>query len=229
MTVELILGDCLEVMRGMADGSVDAVITDPPYGISYQSAWRTDKESRFAVLNNDDVVLDKWLVEAYRVAKDTACLFCFCRWDTEDEFKKLIIDAGWNVKSQVIWDRVVHGLGDLESAYAPQHDNAWFAIKGKYKFQNGRPKSVYRAKRVPAEQLLHPTQKPESLMKMIVGDLTQKNDVVLDCFAGVFTTGVACVQTNRNFIGIEIDPDYFAIAERRIKEAQMQPTLWEAK
>jgi site-specific DNA-methyltransferase (adenine-specific) len=225
MTVELILGDCLEVMRTMPDKSVDAVITDPPYGIGYQSARRTDKNSRFDVLDGDLSVPVEWLSQSFRVAKDNSCLFCFCRWDTQQTFYDAISKAGWNIKSQVIWDRGVHGLGDLKAQYAPMHDNIWFAIKGSYQFSGKRPKSVLRVDRLSAGDLVHPTQKPVSLMKVINLDLTREGDTILDPFMGSGTTGVACVQTGRNFIGIEIDPTYFAIAEKRIAEAQMQPRL----
>jgi len=71
----------------------------------------------------------------------------------------------------------------------------------------------------------HPTTKPLWLMQRLVTVSTNPDMTVLDCFMGSGTTGVACVQTGRNFIGIEIDPTYFAIAERRIAEAQKQPRL----
>lgn len=225
MTVQLYLGDCLEVMKSIPDKSVDAVITDPPYGISYQSAWRTDKDSRFDVLDGDGSVPVEWLSESYRVAKDNSCLFCFCRWDTQQTFYDAISKVGWNIKSQVIWDRGVHGLGDLKAQYAPMHDNVWFAIKGGYQFKHKRPKSVLRVDRLPASDLVHPTQKPASLMKTINNDLTSEGDTILDPFMGSGTTGVACVQTGRNFIGIEIDEGYFKIAEKRIKDAQQQMRL----
>ncbi len=223
--VTLHLGDCLEVMRSMPDKSVDAVITDPPYGISYQSAWRTDPSQRFDILDGDEKVSVEWMFESFRVARDTACLFCFCRWDTQQIFFDAISKAGWIIKSQVIWDRGVHGLGDLKSQYAPMHDNAWFAVKGNYQFSGKRPKSVLHIDRLPASDLIHPTQKPVSLMEVITNDLTTKNQVILDPFMGSGTTGVACVQTGRNFIGIEIDPDYYAIAERRIRDAQAHVPL----
>jgi len=70
---------------------------------------------------------------------------------------------------------------------------------------------------------VHPTQKPIELMKWCI-DMVE-GATILDPFMGSGTTGVACVQTGRNFIGIEIDPTYFAIAEKRIKDAQMQPRL----
>jgi DNA modification methylase len=72
----------------------------------------------------------------------------------------------------------------------------------------------------------HPTQKPIALMKYLIEKLTQPGDTVVDLFMGSGTTGVACVQTGRRFIGIEVDPTYYAIAERRIAEAQYVPPLF---
>ena len=89
----------------------------------------------------------------------------------QDEFYRAISKV-WQIKSQVIWDREIHGLGDLYAQYAPRHDVAWFAIKGNYKFPNGRPQSVYRSARMGGHELEHPTQKPVSLMKKIILDLT---------------------------------------------------------
>lgn len=81
MEITLHCGDCLEVMRGMADKSVDAVITDPPYGINYQSARRIDKADRFAVISGDDALSMGWIAEAHRIISDNAPGFCFSRWD----------------------------------------------------------------------------------------------------------------------------------------------------
>ena len=224
MSVQLYLGDCLEVMKSMPDKSVDAVITDPPYGIDYQSARRIDSE-RKPKIENDKRPYIWWLHDAFRVTKDDGALLCFCDWRYQDLWKQVIEVAGWSVKSHVIWDRDWHGLGDLSGQFAPQHDVVWFATKGKFAFQNGRPKDVIRSRRVSAEDLVHPNEKPKELMDVLINAVTSIGSTVLDCFAGSGTTGVACVQTGRNFIGIEIEPTYFAIAERRIKEAQEQLKL----
>lgn len=224
MTVELHLGDCLEVMRSMPDKSVDAVITDPPYGIDYQSARRIDTE-RKPKIENDKRPFIWWLHDAFRITKDDGVLLCFCDWRYQDLWKQVIEVAGWTIKSHVIWDRDWHGLGDLNGQFAPQHDVIWFATKGDFSFQNGRPKDVIRSRRLPAEALVHPNEKPKSLMEHLTNSVTGLFSTILDPFMGSGTTGVVCVQTGRNFIGIEIDPTYFAIAERRIAEAQMQPRL----
>ncbi|HJZ04521.1 MAG TPA: site-specific DNA-methyltransferase [Patescibacteria group bacterium] len=216
----LYLGDCLEILPTLAAGSVDAVITDPPYGIDYQSARRIDSQ-RFAKLYGDKGIELNWLNELPRIVKNSACLEIFCRWDVAEHFR-LAIQGNWSIKSQVIWDRGIHGLGDLNGQYAPCHDNLWFATRGEWSFPGKRPRSIYRIDRLSASELLHPTQKPLPLIKRIIMDITNPDDFVLDPFMGSGTTGVACVQTGRRFIGIEIDPGYFAIAEKRIREAQMQ-------
>ena len=224
MTVELHLGDCLEVMKSIPDKSVDAVITDPPYGIDYQSARRTDTE-RKPKIENDKRPFIWWLHDAFRITKDGGALLCFCDWRYQDLWKLVIEVAGWNIKSHVIWDRDWHGLGNLNSQFAPQHDIIWFATKGKFAFQNGRPKDVIRSRRLPAEDLVHPNEKPKELMGTLTKAVTISGATVFDPFLGSGTTGVACVQTGRNFIGIEICEDYFKIAQKRIADAQQQPML----
>jgi len=219
MTVDLRLGDCLEVMKTLPDKSVDAVITDPPYGIDYQSARRIDSE-RKPKIDNDKRPFIWWLYDAYRITSDGGCLLTFCEWRYQEVWRMAIETAGYVVRSQVIWDRDWHGLGDLSAQFAPQHDIIWFATKGHFEFKNGRPTSVQRVRRVSAEELVHPNEKPIALMYRLVEIATPKEGLVLDPFMGSGTTGVACVQTGRNFIGVEVDPGYFEIAKQRIENAQ---------
>lgn len=213
--------DCLAGMRDIPSGSVDLVLTDPPYGISYQSAWRSDKEERFDVIDGDGSPFIWFLYDAFRVLKDGGSLICFCRWDVQEDFAKAIRWAGFNLRSQIIWDREVHGLGDLKAQFAPQHDVVWFATKGKFEFKNGRPKSVVRVMRVSAEKLLHPTEKPVALMRYFVDKLTQQGDIVLDPFMGSGATAVACKQSQRSFYGFEISEEYARIGNDRLKQGNL--------
>jgi len=222
--VTLYHGDCLEVMRSIPEKSIDAVITDPPYGIDYQSVWRIGSE-RKPKIENDKRPFIWWLNEAFRVTNDKGVLLTFCDWRYQDLWKSVIEVAGYSIKSHVIWDRDWHGLGDLNGQFAPQHDIIWFATKGDFSFQNGRPKDVIRSRRLPAEDLVHPNEKPSSLMQILANSVTGAFSTILDPFMGSGTTGVACVQTGRNFIGIEIDEGYFKIAEKRIEEAKQQMRL----
>ena len=220
---ELRLGDCIKIMPQLLDESISAVIADPPYGIDYQSARRADKETWFPKIKGDQELDFSWAKEAARIAKIPGCIFVFCRWDVQQEFFDGI-NVCWRVTSQIVWDRGLHGMGNLEQQYAPRHDIAWFGVIGDWKFPKHRPSSVYFIMRPPHQrrELLHPMQKPVVLMRQIVTDLTLPGDTVLDPFMGSGTTGVACMLTGRNFIGIELDETYYAIAEKRIREAQQQ-------
>jgi DNA modification methylase len=206
-SVKLFLGDCLSVLPHV--GAVDAVVTDPPYGIDYQSAWRTDRTQWKPKIANDERPFVWFLPGAFNAATNPACLLCFCRWDVQEAFQKAIEWAGWECKSQVIWDREAHGMGDLNGCPAPQHDVLWFATKGNYKFHGDRPKSVVRSMRLGGDELIHPNQKPVDLMEQLVVSYAPKGATVLDCFLGSGSTGIACMRTERRFVGIESDPGIF--------------------
>lgn len=221
----LYLGDCLEVMKQLPDGSVDAVITDPPYGVDYQSAWRSDKAQWKPKIANDTKPFIWWLHDAYKMTVMGGALLSFCRWDVQEAFKQAIGWAGFTIKSQIIWDREVHGMGDLKGQFAPQHDVVWFASKGRCELRGTRPKSVIRSKRISAEVLTHPNEKPVDLMGDLIVKVTDTGRTVLDPMMGSGTTGVACANLGRKFIGIEIEPKYFDIACKRIEQAQMQERL----
>jgi DNA modification methylase len=217
--VSLRLGDCLEILPTLEAGSVDAVITDPPYGVNFQSC-RAAKERRKPKIENDKRPFIWFLYHAYRTTKDGGALLCFCDWKAQDVFRIAIEAAGYAVKSQVIWDRDWHGMGDLRGQFAPQHDVIWFAVKGRFKFPHGRPSSVLRARRLAAKDLAHPTEKPVELMSKLVHAVTRPGDTVLDPFMGAGSTGIACVLEGRGFVGIEKDPRYFEVSRRQIGEAQ---------
>ena len=215
MTVELYLGDCLEIMPTLEDGSVDAVITDPPYGIGVLTNYRERKRAAlaecndFPLIHGDDKPFDPEPFLDYQ----TVILF-----GANYYADKLPISGGW-----ITWDKLdgltskreigFNDSSDCELIWTNKGNTArilrhrWMgAMKGS---ENG-------------DRRVHPTQKPIALMKMIVEHWTEPGDTILDPFMGSGTTGVACVQTGRNFIGIEIEPMYYEIAEKRIAEAQLQ-------
>jgi len=150
---------------------------------------------------------------------------CFCRWDVEEEFRTAIKQAGFVLKSQIIWDKVIHGMGDLESAFAPQHENLLFATKGNYSFPGIRPKTIIREQRVHPDKMIHPNEKPVNLYYKLYHSLLNKNDSIIDCFCGSASSGEAAIKFQCNYIGIDNSDYYFPLAEKRIHDAQQQMRL----
>jgi site-specific DNA-methyltransferase (adenine-specific) len=222
----IIQGDCLEVMKEIPDKSIDLVLTDPPYGIDYQSSWRTDKSKRFDKISNDKSPFLAWLPEAYRLLKDDGALLCFCRWDVQENFRDAITQSEFKIKSQVIWDREVHGMGDLNGAFAPCHDIIWFATKGNFRFYSTRPASVIRCQRLDASGMIHPNQKPIGLFEKLIIPCSDIGQNVLDPFLGSGTTAVAAKRTGRHFIGIELSPEYCEIARKRVAAVPARLDRW---
>lgn len=210
---ELLHGDCMEAVRPIESGSVKLVLTDPPYGIGYTST----KGQKIA---NDERPFIWWLHDAYRVTQDRGALLCFTRWDVQEVFKVAIEAAGWRVRSQVIWDRTIHGMGDAKAQFAPQHEVVWFATKGAFQFAAGRPKSVMRVRYVLPALRTHPTEKPVELLEQMILCATEKGETVLDPFMGTGATGVACARLKRKFIGIEMEEKYVRIARKRIEDVR---------
>ncbi len=203
-------GDCFDVLRRLPDESVDAVVTDPPYGIAYRS-----KKNR--PIANDDKPFIWWLRDAWRITREGGALICFCRWDVQEAFKFAIEIAGYRIRSQGVWDRVAHGMGDTAAQLAPQHDVLWFATRGRFKFPNGRPRSVFRAMRPNGRTSVHPTEKPVELMRALVKAVTPVGGLVLDPFAGSGSTGVAALEEGCRFHGIELDAGH-AERARKLRE-----------
>lgn len=127
--------------------------------------------------------------------------------------------AGFSVKSVIVWDRVVHGMGDLKSTFAPRYDTCIFAVKGSYAFPNGRPADVIQCQRINGADLRHPNEKPLDLMRRLIEATTKPNDLILDPFAGSGTTLVAALQSGRRYIGVDLSPQHHETAQRRLYEA----------
>ena len=174
----IIHGDSLTVLRQMEPESVDAIITDPPYGINYVS--------QTASIKNDKSPFIWFLYDAFRVLKSGEAgrggLICFTRWDVEQTFIDAMKIAGFNVKSEVIWDKVYHGMGDTKAAFAPSHENIVFAVKGKYSFPGSRPKDLVTFPKINSSKMVHPTEKPVGLLANLISSVTKPGDLILDPF-----------------------------------------------
>jgi len=202
--ITIYCGDCREI----DDLSCDVLCTDPPYGISYSSAWRT-KHQRSA-----EIVGDSGLA-AYEMDALPAwarCALVFCRWD------KLIaasVRMG-QPNSLVVWDKVIHGMADPTTCFAPRHELVLFYRGADFKFDGKRPADVVQIPRVPPERLVHPCEKPLDLLKWLIGAVG--GSTVCDPYMGSGTTLLAAKQLGRKAIGIEIEEKYCEIAAKRLSQ-----------
>ena len=214
----VIHGDCLTVLRQMEPDSVDMVITDPPYGVDYQST-RAAKENRREKISNDKTPFIWWLYDAHRVLREGGGVLCFSRWDVQQVFMDAMQIAGFTVKSVLVWDREVHGMGDLKGNFAPRYDTCIFATKGRYLLPGKRPADVIRCQRLNGAELVHPNEKPIDLLRQLVEATTVPGALILDPFAGSGSTLTAAAMTGRRYIGVELDAEYHAIAQQRALDA----------
>lgn len=216
--INLMQGDCLELMKDIPDGSVDMVLTDPPYGMDYQSNWRTATD-KFAKISNDDGLswLGEFVNESYRIMKNDSAAYVFCSWHKVDVFKSAF-ESKFKLKNIIVWVKNNHGSGDLKGAYAPKHEFILYMHKGRSLFRNGRTPDVMMADKVSGSKMVHPTEKPIALLEKFIGDNSDEGDIIIDPFMGSGTTGVAAKNLNRSFIGIELDESYFNIAKERINQ-----------
>jgi site-specific DNA-methyltransferase (adenine-specific) len=224
----LIHGDCLDVLPTLDAGSVDAVITDPPYGIGYASS-RTTRNGGGPRISRASFGEDKydarWLGDAARVLKDGGALYLFTRWDVAHKWREAIEAAGLTVAQRIVWDKSHWGMGDLRY-FGSQVEDVLFAVKGIHRLawdkRQGNLWKVWRGEVWRDGFCDHPTQKPVALMQKMVEYSCPVDGVTLDPFMGTGTTGVACYNTGRRFIGIEKAPHYFQVASDRLSIASSQ-------
>jgi site-specific DNA-methyltransferase (adenine-specific) len=234
-------GDCFELMRNLPDGSVDLVLTDPPYGIDYQSNRRVAREKLPKFANDVDLGwVDGWVEEVFRVLKEDTHFYCFTRFDMYPRFYDAISRL-FKVKNCLIWVKNNHGSGDLNGSFAPQHEMIIFAAKGKRHLNGPRDSDVLDCDNVPSAHRHHATQKPVELLRQLIEKSTEPEQIVLDPFAGVGSTGLACLDMHRthgdhqerSYVLFELNPDFVESARRTLghqevlisvpKQARVEP------
>ncbi len=204
---QVITGDCLEILPTLAAGSVDAVITDPPYGMGKLNRFGNRSRLTVATPYTPIVGDDKPFNPAPFLDYPIVVMFG-ANWYAD----KLPPSGGW-----VVWDKK-DGLTPNDFS---DGEMAWVKGSNTVRIIHHRWSGMLKASEQ-KERRCHPTQKPVAVMAWIIEKYTQPGDTILDPFMGSGTTGVACIQTGRNFIGIEIDPGYADIARARCAKAAEQ-------
>lgn len=239
----LLQGDCLDLLKGIPDESVDAIICDLPYNVT-RNKW-----------DQDIIDLEELWQHYLRVTKPNAPIILF----GQGLFSaKLVMSQSKYYRYSLVWDKVIKG-GFLNANRMPlrQHEDIHLFYKklpvyrpqkvegkpnnskgtsqkatnnnyGKYKIVDNNkelgnlkyPGSIITISKDHPSTMVHPTQKPVELLEYLIKTYTKEGDVILDNTMGSGTTGVAAVNLKRQFIGMEQEPDYFNIAQERIEEAQ---------
>jgi site-specific DNA-methyltransferase (adenine-specific) len=246
--INLLHGDCLELMKNIPDGSVDAIITYPPYGttscswdsvIPFDLMWeqlnRIIKTNGAIVLTASQPftsVLVSSNIKLFRYEwiwlKNRGSNFASVKKTPIKEHESVLIfyknAPTYNPQMQ---KRTGGGIDRVKKPFKQTRDKIsehGVEVKGAEWLGELRYPSSWQ--KFNCEVGLHPTQKPLALMEYLIKTYTNENETVLDFTMGSGTTGVACVNTNRHFIGIEKDDKYFEIAQKRINDALVQPKLF---
>jgi site-specific DNA-methyltransferase (adenine-specific) len=210
-------GDCLAVLETLPNNSIDIVITDPPYGISYKSnrSKFDDAITKRGLLNDgaDEAftLLDKTCEVLSRKCAENSHLYFFCSWSVFSQFEKIISEY-FTIKTPIVWDKGNKGSGDLENDWGNQTEIIIFCIQGK-KTINYRRGNILSVPRLHSSKMVHPTQKPIELINELLDVSYFKGDFVVDPFMGSGATIHACNAKSIRALGVELDNEMFQIAK----------------
>lgn len=209
--VTLYNGDCLELMNEIPNGSVDLALTDIPYGkVNRKSnGLRNLDKGKADIVTFDLKELTETLCD-----KTKGSIYMFCGTEQVSTIRAKMVEKGLSTRL-CIWEKTNPSPMNGQVIWLSGIECCVYGKKKNATFNEHCKNTVFRFPTVKGK--LHPTQKPIDLMKYLIEVSSNENDTVLDPFMGSGSTGVACVNTNRNFIGIELDKNYFDIAKCRIE------------
>jgi site-specific DNA-methyltransferase (adenine-specific) len=191
-------GDCREILPGLP--KVEIILSDPPYGIDYQSSRRTVEFRKPKIVGDDAFPL--WIF----AQNPSVAMMLWCRWD--------ILPSLPMPDSFIVWDKLRHGMGDLKHEFGRQWEAVAFYAGAEHEFTH-RPVDVIRSPCITPEKLRHPNEKP---VGAIIPLIRCHKGTILDPFMGSGTTLVAAKQLGRKAIGIEIEEKYCEIAVKRLRQ-----------
>lgn len=247
--MQLYQGDCLQVMKSIPDNSIDCIITDPPYGMT-QCSWDREIDLQQLWKEYDRIIKSNGAILIFGMEPfaSKVRLSNIKNYKYDWIWRKPRGTGHLNAKKQPLRDvENIMVFYKKQCTYNPQFSKGepYSAMKGGKtartseagsttygKFMNGAeyrndnsgfryPKQVIEFG-VVERNTVHATQKPIPLLEYLINTYTNENEIVLDTFMGSGSTGVACVNTNRDFIGIELDEHYFKISKERIRGGEYE-------
>lgn len=220
--VTLLHGDCLEILPTLEARSVDAVVTDPPY---FLPAAHYNTRSATARSLGDLSILNHYFRDVFaavrRVLKPNGFMYCFCDGQSYPVFYVTVYPHFKRVRP-LIWDKMTSING---YSWRHQHELILFGESDDSPAVPTGDGDVLRCRAVPIKEREHLAQKPVELLARLIAKTTPPGGIVLDPFMGSGATGEAAIKVGCSFVGIDVNEDYHAIAQRRIEDAAAQPLL----
>ena len=226
---ELLHGDCLIGMKQMPDNSIDLIVTDPPYkttsrGNAGNSGGMLQKKINMKgqVFKHNNISPKDYIPEFYRVLKDGSHFYIMTNHVNLQEMLNVCTENGFKFIKSLIWNKGNKIMGQF---YMSQFEYILFFRKGTgRKINHCGTADILNVpnKKTKGEdgKNLHDTEKPIELMQILIENSSQENDIILEPFMGAGSTALACKESNRQFIGFELDKQYFDIANKRINNKQ---------
>ena len=213
-------GNWRQHVDAIKDGSISVLLTDPPYGMDYQSNYRLDTRKarkHEKIANDGDGQGSAELAECVaafmpKLASDSH-VFVFTNWRNEEAMRCALAEVGLTVKGSLVWVKNNTGMGDLKGAFAPKHERIVHAVKGSpILFE--READVLEYDRVNTDR--HPTEKPVDLLERLIEVASVEGQRVADPFAGVGSTCEAAASTRRHYWGCELKDEYYEHGKARL-------------
>jgi DNA modification methylase len=227
----LYCADAGEVMPGLESESMDLLVTDPPYGVEWQSRRRAESFEELAADSaSDREGIRAVVAECVRLLGQHRHLYVFGPADALEGLKVSAV-------AELVWDKGLMGSGSMTAPWGPQHERISFAAgKHRHAGKSGldatpvrmRKGSVLRHPRPTGRKVRHPTEKPVPLLRELIESSSRQGETVLDPFAGIGSTGVAALLLGRRVVLVEIDEGYAEIAAERLRSAEeiYEQTRW---
>jgi site-specific DNA-methyltransferase (adenine-specific) len=228
--------DCLIGMKQIPDESVDLICTDPPYKVTQRGGsgtmsgyWATDITRKGKIFAHNDIDIEEYLPEFYRILKSDAHCYIMCNNYNLPHFFDVINKSQFHFVKLLVWDKQSKICGRY---YMGQIEHIFMLRKGKDKPINNCSQSDllsfsnFNREKDKDGNNLHDSMKPIPLMQCLIENSTQDGELVLDPFIGSGTTALACIRSKRHYLGCEIDPKYYEVTCKRIQQEKAQLSLF---
>jgi len=211
-------GDCLEYMDTMQPESIDCVITDPPYSVPTQAAFGRKVIKRLSDLAIQEFYFSEIKKRFERILKPNAPVFIFC----DDAYYPVLFALfyEWQQTNLIIWNKGRIGMGN---PFRRKHELLFYANRESITL-NDEVKHIPTIVDYTITKKYHGAEKPVKLIERFINSLVPQNGVVFDPFMGSGSTGVACLETGRSFVGVELEKSYFEIAQERVSGVSFTPS-----